>query len=181
MLGHIDHIFYTVSHTLVRAYRPSANGLVEPKNKVIVSILRFLVADDPHNWTNSLSTATFALNTAYNRAIGDTPYFLVFDQDPKMPFDTFFNTNPLPFYDVESYRAYIIHQNRRIFEFVKHMLEKSTQDNVHTYDNRFNVCKSDFNLGDKVYIKRLTPKEHKLQSQFLGPYKLLINCLTLLM
>ena len=173
--------FYNVSHTPVKAYRPSANGLVESKNKVIVSILRFLVADDPHNWPNSLSTATFALNTAYNRAIGDTPYFLVFAQDPKMPFDTFFNTNPLPFYDVESYRAYITHRNSRIFEFVKHMLEKSTQDNVHTYDNRFNVCKSDFNLGDRAYIKRLTPKEHKLQSVFWDLTELLINRLSLLL
>ena len=160
--------FYNVGHTPVKAYRPSANGLVESKNKVIISILRFLVADDPHNWPNSLSTATFALNTAHNRAIGDSPYFFVFAKDPQMPFDTFFNTNPLLFYDVESYRAYITHQNRRIFDFVKHMLEQSSLDNVYTYDDRFNVCKTNFNLGDRIYIKRLQPKVHKLQSPFLG-------------
>ena len=41
--------FYNMSHTPVKTYQPSANGLVESKNKVIISILRFLVADDPHN------------------------------------------------------------------------------------------------------------------------------------
>ena len=68
--------FYNVSHTPVKTYRPSANGLVESKHKVIISILRFLVADDPHIWPNSLSTTTFALNTAYTHAIGKHTFFI---------------------------------------------------------------------------------------------------------
>ena len=165
--------FYNVSHTPAKTYRPSANGLVESKNKVIISILRFLVANDPHNWSNSLSTTTFALNTAYTHAIGDTPSFSVVAQDPKMPFDTFFNPNPAPFYDVESYHAYISHQNRCILEFLKHMLKTSSQDNVSASNKRFDECKPDFNLGDRVYIKRLNSKEHQLQSKFLGPYRII--------
>ena len=72
---------------------------------MIISILRFLVADNPYDWPSSLSTATFALNSAYNRAIGDTPYFLMFAQDPRMLFDTFFDPKPDLCYNVDSYKT----------------------------------------------------------------------------
>ena len=120
-----------------------------------------------------MSTTTVALDTAYTHAIGDTPSFSVFAQDPKMPFDTFFNPNPAPFYDVESYHAYISHQNRCILEFLEQMLEMSSQDNVSAYNKRFDECKPDFNLDDRVYIKKSTSKENQLQSKFWGPYRII--------
>ena len=86
--------------------------------------------------------------------LANIPSLFVFAKDPKMTFDTFFNTNPAPFYDVESYRAYISHQNRCILEFLEQMLEMSSQDNVSAYKQRFDECKPDFNLGDRAYILR---------------------------
>ena len=164
---------YKVEHTPIKAYRPSANGLVESKNKVVISILKFLIADEVHTWPDALSTATFALNSAYNRAVGDTPYFLVYAQDPRVPYDTFFNPNPPPCYDIESYRTYVCNQNRKIFRYVRHMLEKAGKEYQEDYDRRFKVTEPSINIGDRVYIRRITPKKHKLESKYYGPFRVL--------
>ena len=165
--------FYQVEHTPIKAYRPSANGLVESKNKVIINILRFLVADDVSTWPNLLSTATMALNSAYNRAIGETPHYLVFTKDPQLPYDTFFDPKPPPCYNIEAYRTYVCKQNRKIFRFVRHMLEKSRRESQEAYNKKFNVTETEICEGDRVYIKRLAPKKHKLESKFTGPFRVI--------
>ena len=66
---------------------------------------------------------------------------------------------------------HVCNQNKQIFSFVKRMLDKSAQEYVNTYNRRFNTQETTFNLGG-VYIKRRTPKQHKLQSKFLGPYRI---------
>ena len=64
-------------HKTVIAYRPSSNGWVESKNKLVVNMLRYFVQDDPANWPSYVPTTMLALNTAYHRSIGDSPHFLV--------------------------------------------------------------------------------------------------------
>ena len=95
------------------------------------------MADEPLTWPNLLTTAALALNTAVNRAIGDTPYFLVHTRDPRLPYDTLFNPKPPPCYNIESYRAYICNQNRKVFRQVRHMLERAQEENKVSYDARF--------------------------------------------
>ena len=161
---------YGIAHNAVTAYRPSANGLVESKNKQIMSILRMLVADSPLDWPNKLQTATTALNTAYNRAIDDNPHFLVYGQDIRYPFDTFLNESKKPFYNLESYRDYLMETNHRVFKLVKHMLKQSSETNKHTYNIRFRTRESGLKAGDRVFVKRMQPNS-KLESKFVGPYR----------
>ena len=72
---------FEINHAPVLAYRPSANGLVERHNKSIVGILRHLVIDRPTSWPEMLASSAYSLNTAYNSSVGDTPYFLMFQQE----------------------------------------------------------------------------------------------------
>ena len=162
---------YGINHNVVNAYRPSANGLVESKNKQIISILRMLVADAPETWPNRLQIATTALNTAYNRAVGDNPFFLVYAKDIRYPFDTFLNEKRKPFYNAESYRDYLVEANHRVFKLVKYMLSRSITENRETYNIRFRTRESPVHIGARVYVKRQQPSS-KLDSKFVGPYRI---------
>ena len=163
---------YNINHNFVVAYRPSANGLVESKNKQIVNILKMLVADFPHDWPNLLQVATTALNTAFNRAIGDNPHFLVYGQDIRYPFDTFLNEGKKPFYNVEAYRDYLMETNHRVFKLVKHMLKRSAEINQKEYDIRYSTRESPVKVGDRVYVKRMQISS-KLDSRFIGPFRVI--------
>ena len=164
---------YGVRHTPIQSYRPSSNGLVESKNKHIVNMLRFIVRDNPSFWTDHLGTVQFALNTAYNKSVGDTPFFLMYAQDPRYPFELFTDFKCLPVYNIDSYKTYICNATKRCFESVSLFLKQSQERHRVDYNLRFKTGQIDIALGDRVYIKRLAPKEHKLQSRFLGPYRVI--------
>ena len=163
---------YNINHNCVTAYRPSANGLVESKNKQIINILRRLVAESPMDWANQLQIATTALNTAYNRAVGDNPHFLVHGQDIRYPFDTFLNDKKKPFYNVEAYRDYLMETNHRVFKLVKHMLRRSAENNERQYNIKFSTRESPIQKGDLVYVKRMQTAS-KFDSRFIGPFRVI--------
>ena len=137
-----------------------------------MSILKMIVSDSPLDWPSKLQIATTALNTAYNRAIGDNPHFLVYGQDIRYPFDTFLNDSKKPFYNIESYRDYLMETNHRVFKLVKHMLRESSETNRQTYNIRFSTRESGLKKGDRVFVKRFQPNS-KLESKFVGPFRII--------
>ena len=140
---------------------------------MIISIFRFLVKDDHQNWPDFLSTAAFAFNTAYHRAISDyaiSPFVC------SRSYSALWNNlNPSPpvFYHVESYRTYLCRQNRKIFEFVNHMLRRAGEENERLYHIKFKVQNPGIELGNRVFIKRLAPKQYRLESKYIGPFSML--------
>ena len=163
---------YNIQHNVVTAYRPSANGLVESKNKQIISILRMLVADAPTDWSDKLQIATTALNTAYNRAIGDNPFYLVYCKDITYPYETFLNERKRPFYNIDNYRDYLVQTTQRMFDLVKYALEQTTKSYQTDYDIHFRTRQSTLGVGDRVYVKRRQINS-KLDSKYIGPFRIM--------
>ena len=131
-----------------------------------------LVAESPTSWPNLLQVATTALNTAYNRSIGDNPFFLVFGRDIRYPFATFLNDKKKPFYNVDAYRDYLMETNHHVFKLVKHMLKQSIEHNQRDYNIRFNTRESPIKRGDRVYVKRMQSSS-KFDSKFVGSCKVM--------
>ena len=86
-------------------------------------------------------------------------------------FELFMNFKSLPVYNVDSYRTYICNATKRCFESVSMFLKQAQDRHASEYNLRFKTGKIAIELGDRVYLKRLQPREHKLQSKFLGPYR----------
>ena len=76
---------FNIKHVQVKAYRPFANGLVELMNRVLMNILHIVALDNLDIWPKTLPITTMALNSAFNKSIGNSPHFLVYAQDPYMP------------------------------------------------------------------------------------------------
>ena len=110
--------FYKVNKVHIKSYRPSANGLVESKNRVLVNMLKIIVSENPHIWSQALPIATLAVNSAYNHSIKDTPHFLMFVRDPRMPYGEIISA-PRPFYNVDNYKDFLCNTTRKVYELYK--------------------------------------------------------------
>jgi hypothetical protein len=63
-------------------YYPQGNGVAESTNKNLVRILKKTVANNQRNWHNLLHNALWADRVTPKEAIGNSPYFLVYDRKP---------------------------------------------------------------------------------------------------
>ena len=41
------------------------------------------------------------------------------------------------------------------------------------YDTRHQVGESNIKAGDRIYLRRLQPRKHKLEPSFIGPYRVI--------
>lgn len=160
-----------IEHFTIQSYRPSANGLVESHNRGIVQLLRLVVGDNPGNWVHALQPAEFALNTAFNRSIQDTPYYLVFGQDPVLPYSVVSRERDNPVYNIEDYKVYLNGLTKRVFKTTEEMLKRAGDEYKRDYDAREKVGVAKIKEGDRVYLRRLQPRKHKLEPHFVGPYR----------
>jgi hypothetical protein len=67
---------------MTSAFHPQSDGQTEVANKVIVMYLRCLTGDCPHQWLRWLSWAEYVYNTAYQSALNETPFTMVYGHDP---------------------------------------------------------------------------------------------------
>lgn len=162
-----------VTHRTITAYHPAANGLVESKNKMIIQILRALCFSNPDSWACMLETAVSALNTAYNRSIGDTPYFVMYGQDARPPYETFDQDTPPPWTNFDDFCQYYRQLDHRTYKHVQTMLDRASIANVKDYDSKFKTKSREMPIGSRVYVRKLQPSGGKLNTKFVGPYRVL--------
>ena len=161
---------FKISRNLVTPYHPSANGLIERANGRLISILRPMALENPIIWDEMLPMATFAYNTAYHRSIQDSPYFLLFHTDPRVPFQNIFRAVP-PFYNLDDYKAKMHALANKVFHRVQENLQAMSQE-IENQQKRKTVL--DVKEGDRIYIKKppIPGLAHKLQPKYEGPYRL---------
>jgi hypothetical protein len=78
-----------IQHTPTLAYHQQANGLVERYMQNLNKLLRILTEERHETWPKALSMHAFAYNVSFHGAIANTPYFLNFGKDPRLPIDNF--------------------------------------------------------------------------------------------
>jgi hypothetical protein len=66
-------------------YYPQGNSVVESTNKNLVRILKKMVTDNQINWHNQLHNALWVDRVMHKEAFGNSPYFLVYEQEAILP------------------------------------------------------------------------------------------------
>jgi hypothetical protein len=72
-------------HQTTAARHPQCNSQAEVCNKTIAKYLNSFVDSTTLNWEQFLAPLMFSYNTSFHRSIKNTPYFLTFGMDPRLP------------------------------------------------------------------------------------------------
>jgi hypothetical protein len=75
----------SVSHLQTTAHHPACNSQAEVANKTIAKYLASFVDETTLDWEDYLAPCMFSYNTSFHRSIKNTPFFLTYGIEPRMP------------------------------------------------------------------------------------------------
>ena len=158
----------------ITAYKPSSNGAVERQNKKIKDILRTIVTPDNMDWDKVLEDVQFTLNNTVNETVGETPHYLLYGYDKRIPVNLLDDAPPPR--KTYNYDDYIAFRNKLAYDTIRKtrkMLQKGHETAKKYYDQK--SINSKLEIGSQVYIKKNFPDgpNHKLSPKFEGPFRVL--------
>ena len=152
-------------------WHPQANGQVERFNRTMADMLAKTCAEDQVNWSNYLSTVTMEYNAMRHRVTGESPHFLMFGKEFRMPIDIIHNVN------LEAPREWTDSKFPTLVKKLKEVqkkIDKVHMDNALVY-NRKRIFHN-FKVGDKVMEVTMpqTKKDQGIHKKLvlpgMGPY-----------
>ena len=159
-----------VSRVNILPYRPQSNGITERLNSSILSFMRSIIDTSSGSWDDDILTIQSCINSTFHSSLGDTPHFILYGQDKRLPYDLFEN-KPEPNYG-DNYAKFLVNRNKVIFQKAREYLTKS-RDKIISYQHRIANNKT-IGIGSLVFKKihhdTIRPK---LDRKFDGPYRVI--------
>ena len=148
--------------------------MVERFNSTLVKTLSMYVSDHQKDWDVHINAALFAYRTSVNSSRGESPYFLLFGREPRLPPDISFYTPKEVPHTVIEYRNLLATRIKLAHELARSNLQKTQLQNKLYYDR--NAKEPTFKEGEKVWIHNKERKQGlspKLQTKWQGPYQII--------
>ena len=163
---------YQIQQIFIARKHSSSNGQVERFVGIVTNLLRTLVLDRVRSWNEMLPMVALSLNSAYNYAVQDCPYYIVFLRDPYIPLDIFQPARIPHAEDVPQYTGLLREIQSEVYKKVSNILD----ENFKAMEKKVKRTKiRDVKIGDRVYIAN-TPDPYrplKLQKRMTGPYRVI--------
>jgi hypothetical protein len=164
-------------------YHPQTN-MTERVNRTLKPMLAIFAKNHPHSWDKELQKLAFAIRTSVNETTGETPAFLMFGRDPKIPLDLLINEPPekVPSTSSESiqteeYKKALIHNLKCTYSIVREHSEVEKISQKMKYDRH--TSQREFNVGDLVWIAINNPQigettiSRKFEPKYQGPCRII--------
>lgn len=154
---------YDVTKSRTSPYHPAGNGQCERFNRTLHNLLRTLPASRKWDWASCLPQVLFCYNTTPHQATGESPFYLMFGQEPRLPVDFLLGRvqDPVPG-EVQDWM--VEHQARLkvAFESARERLLAAAGRRKERHDQR--VHDAPLPVGQLVYLRDHSARgRHKIQ------------------
>ena len=154
----------------ITPHSPSSNGKVERCNKRILDILRYIM-DAKYSWDEWLPQVACSLNTALHSTINESPHFVLFGTDKRLPYD-FLHSAPRPLYNADDYVRKRLRDFQHLHQMIHARLTASQNEMLTKQHER--ATDSPITDGDIVFL-RVHNRSSKLDPLFTGPYRVIAS------
>ena len=149
------------------ALHPATNGLVERCNRSLGDMLRTATLADNAEWEKVLPIITLAYNSSFNRIIEDSPSYIMFGKDPKIPLDLVIQRPIQHRYALgEGGARSEVGELQVLMQRVREVTLERIKKNLETGRRQTNKNRStrQFAVGDKVLLK--IPQKKGMKKKF---------------
>ena len=166
---------FEIEHKLSSPYHPQTNGLVERFNRTLCETLAKVIEKE-NQWDNFIEEALFAYRTRKQSVTQNTPFFLTYGREAKLPIDRIFekeiSNQVMNNVDSKHKRQYELINLQEKRREIKSQIENTQRKQKEKFDQRVKKEKV-FKIGDKVLLKEAykdNQKSGKLSQNWKGPY-----------
>lgn len=154
---------YGIQKSRTTPYHPAGNGQCERFNRTLHNLLRTLPSFRKTDWVDYLPQMLFCYNTTPHQATGETPYYLLFGQEPRLPVDFLLGRVPEPV--AGTVNAWVTEHQTRLrvaFAGAQDRLKVAADRRKALHDPK--VCDPALEEGQLVYLRDLSVRgRHKIQ------------------
>ena len=168
----------SVGQAFTSGYHPQTNAKAERYNRFLAEALTHYLGKRKGNWDDHLDAVTFAYRTSYVESIEESPFFMLYGRDPRLPVDVMYGSPEVEEIDSRTYKITLTKKLREAHEAVLSLQAEARAKNKFLQDKtRANVS---YEPNDWVLVwhavKRVA-KERKVAKKLLrrweGPYRVL--------
>ena len=137
-------------------------------------MLSMYVSSHQKDWDIFLPYVLFAYRTSIHSATNETPFFLTFGRDPRLPTDLMINFHDEEKYTIEEYKQKLVDNFVKVKEEVRH-LEEVIREKREAMEG-LKKKEHNFRIGDIVWVfnrsnrKGISPK---LEHPWHGPFRII--------
>ena len=156
------------------SYHPECDGLVERFNHSLTTIISMYVSEHQKDWDHFIPYALFAYRTSIQASTKETPFYLMYGRDPRLPIDaTLLKAHEL-YTNTDDYRAVLADRFLEARKLTHDNIELAQQRQKQQYDK--GTKEVSYDVGQRVWL--YTPNNRKglsskLTHNWHGPFRIL--------
>ena len=175
------HRLTGVEQRVTSAYHPQANGLVERQNRTIKTALQKVLLRDK-DWPQATDGVLFAHRTTKHASTGFSPFFLLYNREPRLPIDVEYAirdeepTEEEALEEAISKKLKVIEQTRNtVYNTAAQNIELAQKKQCKDFNRRQTKTQKEFKVGMKVLLRNLRRDDRKggkLAKPWKGPFEI---------
>jgi hypothetical protein len=154
------------------AYHPQTDGLVERFNRTLIDMLAKVTNDNQLDWDVHIPYCLFAYRTAMQESVKESPFYLLYGREPRLPIDSEILARIRPYADEADYATQCSRLLKQAWQNAAQAIQKAQEKQKRDYDK--NLATPPIEVGSIVFLYSPVTKPgltSKLVKRWKGPFE----------